>query len=276
MERNSHFITYTYSKNFHGREPGYNVDHGEGIGYDLELEGILYTTSLEEAEHDIAEYAKNYTNKEKPLFGFHTLERPGSAFLITTKEGTTEQLSERWYSPDGTPWEKNEVSTFSGDPEEKRAIKGWANPHFKAGDIVEFFTPKNQYVGIGIVRTDAIPAEIANIEVREKDGTRCGYDRDTVQILTPNLNEEGSFVFGFSHKYSVARVNPVNVFKPSLPLTKRDEHLLRFVEEIENKRCELMKQLNKDDEEERLQKKTERIRETFRNAASNYIGDGFD
>ena len=74
MEKKSYFVTFVYSKNFHGREPGYFVDHGEGVGYDLQLEGIQYTSSLEETEHDIVEYAKNYTNKENPLFGFHTFE----------------------------------------------------------------------------------------------------------------------------------------------------------------------------------------------------------
>ena len=45
-QNNSHFVTYAYSKDFHGKEPDYAVDHGEGIGYDLQLESMIYTTSL--------------------------------------------------------------------------------------------------------------------------------------------------------------------------------------------------------------------------------------
>lgn len=276
MERISHFVTFAYSKNFHGREPGYCVDHGEGIGYDLQLEGILYTTSLEEAEHDIGEYAKNYTNKENPLFGFHTLERPGSAFLICTTERTTEQLSERWYDSHGSLWEKSETSTFSGDPEEKRIFKGWKNSHFKPGDIVEYYTPKKHYVGIGVVKTVAIPPEIAEMEINEQ-GKKFGYERDFVLIVTPNINEDGCIEIGTSFKYSVVRVHPVNVFKPSLPLDKRDERIFKFVEETERRRCDMMHQIAEDEKEEKRRKEAEeRKRKAFMNAASNFCCDGFE
>jgi hypothetical protein len=285
MEKKSYFVTFVYSKNFHGREPSYFVDHGEGVGYDLQLEGIQYTSSLEETEHDIVEYAKNYTNKVNPLFGFHTFERPGSAFLICTTERTTEQLSERWYDSHGTLWEKSETSTFSGDPEEKRIFKGWKNPHFKPGDIVEYYTPKKHYVGIGVVKTVAIPPEIAETEINEQ-GKKYGYERDFVLIMTPNINEDGFVEIGTSFKYSVVRVHPVNVFKPSLPLDKRDERILRFVEETEKRRCVMMRQIAEDEKEEEKRKKEveekrkkeaeERKRKAFMNAASNFCCDGFE
>ena len=118
---------------------------------------MIYTTSLEEAEHDILEYAKKYTNKEKPLFGFHVFERPGNAYIITTQEGAIERTSERWYSPDGTLVAKSDTSTVSSDPEEKRMFKGWECTHFKKGDIVEFYTPKRHYIALGIVMSDVCP-----------------------------------------------------------------------------------------------------------------------
>jgi len=276
MEKNTHFVTLAYSKNFHGREPGYFVDHGEGIGYDLQLEGMLYTTSREEAEHDIAKYVENYTNKEKPLFGFRMLERPSSAFLISTVEGMTERISESWYGPDGTLLEKSETSTFSGDTEENRNFKGWKNSRFQPGDIVEFYTPQKHYVSVGVVRTCIISQEMAENDFHE-EGKWNGYERDIVQIMTPNLNNDGFVEIGSSFKYSIVRVHPVNVFKPSLPLDKRDERIFRFVEETDKRRCELLDQIVKDKEEEKRKKEAEeRKRKAFMNAASNFCCDGFE
>lgn len=276
MEKNTHFVTFAYSKNFHGRKPSYSVDHGEGIGYDLQLEGVLYTSSREEAEHDIVKYVKNCTNNEKPLFGFRMLERPGNAFLITTAEGSGERISESWYGPNGTLLEKSETSTFSSDPEEKRIFKGWKNFKFQPGDIVEFYTPKNHYVGVGVVRTCAIPPEIAETELNGQ-GKRFGYERDFVQIMTPNLNNDGFIEIGSSFKYSTVRVHPVNIFKPSLPLDKRDERIFRFVEETDKRKNELLDQIAKDKEEEQRKKEAEeRKRKAFMNAASNFCCDGFE
>ena len=182
-QNNAHFVTYAYSKDFHGKAPDYAVDHGEGIGYDLQQECMIYTTSLEEAEHDILEYAKKYTNKEKPLFGFHVFERPGNAYIITTKEGAVERTSERWYSPDGTLVAKSDTSTVSSDPEEKRMFKGWESTNFKKGDIVEFYTPKRHYVALGIVISDVCPPDVAEM-LHDRHGNRRGYDAD-MQARSP-------------------------------------------------------------------------------------------
>ena len=244
-QKNTHFVTYAYSKDFHGKAPDYNVDHGEGIGYDIQLECMIYTTSLEEAEHDILEYAKKYTNKEKPLFGFHVFERPGNAYIITTQEGAIERTSERWYGPDGTLIAKSDTSTVSSEPEEKRIFKGWERTHFKKGDIVEFYTPKRHYIALGIVMSDVCPPDVAAM-LPDRHGNRRGYDADKVRIVTPNYNEQGSFGVGTSLKYSMIWVHTINVFKLSLPLTKTDEIMLRFVEETERRKGEALEQVHQE------------------------------
>ena len=244
-QNNSHFVTYAYSKDFHGKEPDYAVDHGEGIGYDLQLESMIYTTSLEETEHDILEYAKNYPNKEKSLFGFHVFERPGNAYIITTLEGAMERTSERWYGPDGTLLVKDDTSTVSSDPEEKRMFKGWENLHFKKGDIVEFYTPKQHYIALGIVISDICPPNVATM-LYDRHGNRRGYDADCVRIVTPNYNEQGCFGYGPSLKYSTIKVHTVNVFKLSMPLARKDELMLRFVEEIDRRRGEVLEQIHQE------------------------------
>ena len=249
-QNNTHFVTYAYSKDFHGKAPDYNVDHGEGIGFDLQLECIIYTTSLEEAEHDILEYVKKYTDKEKPLFGFHVFERPGNTYIITSKEGSIGRTSERWYGPDGLLLAKSDTSTVSSDPEEKRMFKGWEHTHFKKGDIVEFYTPKNHYIALGIVKSDVCPPDVAAM-LYDRHGNRRGYDADSVLIITPNYNELGCFGTGPSLKYSTTRVHTIDVFKLSLPLTKGDERMLRFVEEIDQRRCEVLEQISKDKEVEK-------------------------
>ena len=255
-QNTTHFVTYAYSKDFHGKAPDYAVDHGEGIGYDLQLECMIYTTSLEEAEHDILEYAKKYTNKEKPLFGFHVFERPGNAYIITTKEGAVERTSERWYSPDGTLVAKSDTSTVSSDPEEKRMFKGWKSTNFKKGDIVEFYTPKRHYVALGIVISDVCPPDVAEM-LHDRHGNRRGYDADKVLIVTPNYNEQGSFGIGTSLKYSRICVHTVNVFKPSLPFAKTDEIMLRFVEETEHRRVEALERVSQELLKEKQQKEAE-------------------
>jgi hypothetical protein len=255
-QNTTHFVTYAYSKDFHGKAPDYAVDHGEGIGYDLQLECMFYTTSLEEAEHDILEYAKKYTNKEKPLFGFHVFERPGNAYIITTQEGAIERTSERWYGPDGTLVAKSDTSTVASDPEEKRMFKGWESTNFKKGDIVEFYTPKRHYVALGIVISDVCPPDVAEM-LHDRHGNRCGYDADKVLIVTPNYNEQGSFGIGTSLKYSRISVHTVNVFKPSLPFAKTDEIMLRFVEETERRRVEALERVSQELLKEKQQKEAE-------------------
>ena len=141
---------------------------------------------------------------------------------------------------------------------------------------MEFYTPKKHYVSVGVVRTCIISQKMAENDFHE-EGKWNGYERDIVQIMTPNLNNDGFIEIGSSFKYSIVRVHPVNVFKPSLPLDKRDERIFRFVEETDKRRCELLDQIAKDKEEEKRKKEAEeRKRKAFMNAASNFCCDGFE
>ena len=123
-------------------------------------------------------------------------------------------------------------------------FKGWESTHFKKGDIVEFYTPKRHYIALGIVISDVCPPDVAAM-LYDRHGNRRGYDADCVRIVTPNYNEQGCFGYGPSLKYSTIKVHTVNVFKLSLPLARKDELMLRFVEETDKRRLETLEQISK-------------------------------